>query len=78
MAKARTPLSGRAIPPSRKDGEGKAIGNRILQGLSKKECSQILDSLELVRLKLHQVLHEAGEVIKSVYFFNNGMGSVLT
>ena len=78
MAKARTPLSGRAIPPSRKDGEGKAIGNLILQGLSKKESSQILDSLELVRLKLHQVLHEAGEVIKSVYFFNNGMGSVLT
>jgi CRP-like cAMP-binding protein len=31
-----------------------------------------------VRLKLHQVLHEAGEVIRSVYFMNNGLGSVLT
>jgi CRP-like cAMP-binding protein len=31
-----------------------------------------------MRLKLHQVLHEAGEVIKAVYFLNNGLGSVLT
>lgn len=29
-------------------------------------------------MKLHQVLHEAGEAIKSVYFLNNGLGSVLT
>lgn len=31
-----------------------------------------------MRLKLHQVLHEAGEVIKSAYFMNDGLGSVLT
>ncbi|HET9308312.1 MAG TPA: Crp/Fnr family transcriptional regulator [Candidatus Sulfotelmatobacter sp.] len=29
-------------------------------------------------MKLHQVLHEAGEAIKSVYFLNDGLGSVLT
>ncbi|HKU24177.1 MAG TPA: Crp/Fnr family transcriptional regulator [Candidatus Sulfotelmatobacter sp.] len=29
-------------------------------------------------MRLHQVLHEAGESIKSVYFLNNGLGSVLT
>src|SRR5947209_1909062 len=28
-------------------------------------------------LKLHQVKHEAGEVIRSAYFMNEGMGSVL-
>jgi CRP-like cAMP-binding protein len=31
-----------------------------------------------MRLKPHQVLHEAGEVITSVYFMNSGLGSVLT
>jgi CRP-like cAMP-binding protein len=30
-----------------------------------------------VRLKLHQVLHEAGETIKSGYFVNTGLMSVL-
>ena len=29
-------------------------------------------------MKLHQVLHEAGEAIRSVYFLNDGLGSVLT
>ncbi len=38
----------------------------------------MLSAAEFVRLKLHQVLHEPGEIIKSVYFLNNGLGSVLT
>ena len=29
-------------------------------------------------MRLHQVLHEAGETIRSIYFLNNGLGSVLT
>jgi len=66
------------FPPSRKDGDGKAIGNHILLALSRQECAQLFSSLEFVRLKLRQVLHEAGEVIRSAYFLNNGLGSVLT
>ncbi len=38
---------------------------------------QVLSKLELVRLKLHQVIHEAGETIKSGYFVNAGVISVL-
>jgi CRP-like cAMP-binding protein len=34
--------------------------------------------MEFVRLKLHQVLHEPGEAIRSGYFLNNGLGSLLT
>jgi CRP-like cAMP-binding protein len=64
-----------AKPPS--DGDGKAIANKILLSLSRKECSQILPKLEFVRLKLHQVLHEAGETIKSGYFVNAGLMSIL-
>ena len=62
----------------RKDGDGNGIGNLILLALPQQESTQLFPSLEFVRLKLHQVLHEAGEVIKSAYFMNNGLGSVLT
>jgi CRP-like cAMP-binding protein len=33
--------------------------------------------LEFVRLRLRQVLHEVGDTIRSVYFLNQGIGSVL-
>ena len=56
----------------------KEIGNLILRSLPRAECAEIFSSLEFVRLKLHQVLHEAGEAIKSAYFMNDGMCSVLT
>ena len=65
-------------PPTRKDDDGNELRNLILLRLPRPDCPQLFSSLEFVRLKLHQVLHEAGEVIKSVYFLNNGMGSVLT
>jgi CRP-like cAMP-binding protein len=64
-----------AKPPT--DGDGKAISNKILLSLSRKECDQVLSKLELVRLKLRQVIHEAGETIKSGYFMNTGLASVL-
>jgi len=59
------------------DGDGKSIANKILLTLSRKECSQVLPKLEFVGLKLHQVLHEAGETIKSGYFVNSGLMSIL-
>ncbi len=60
------------------DENGKPIGNLILRGLPPTEAGKISPALEFVRLKLHQVLHESGETIKSVYFLNQGLGSVLT
>jgi CRP-like cAMP-binding protein len=56
----------------------KEIGNLILRSLPRAECARVFSALEFVRLKLHQVLHEPGEVIKSCYFMNDGMCSVLT
>jgi CRP-like cAMP-binding protein len=41
------------------------------------ECRQLLPELELVRLKLHQVIYEAGETMKSGYFVNTGILSIL-
>jgi CRP-like cAMP-binding protein len=59
-------------------GEEKEIGNLILSSLPQNESAQVLSAIEFVRLRLHQVLHEAGETIKSVYFLNEGLASVLT
>jgi CRP-like cAMP-binding protein len=69
-------------PPSvptkpRNDGDGNAISSKILLHLSRNECQQLLPELELVRLKLHQVITEAGETMKSGYFVNTGILSVL-
>jgi CRP-like cAMP-binding protein len=78
MAKDRS-VSTKAIPQLvRKDGDGKAIGNLILLALPRQECTRLFPLLEFVRLNLHHVMHEAGEVIKSAYFMNDGLGSVLT
>src|SRR5258707_7336184 len=63
-----------AIPA---DGDGNSVHNKILLSLSKEDLGRVLPRLELVNLKLHQVLHEAGQTIKSGYFMNDGMISVL-
>lgn len=60
------------------DGRSREIGNLILRALPRSESVRIFSSLEFVRLKLHQVLHETAEVIRSGYFLNDGMSSVLT
>ena len=60
------------------DGDGRDVGNIILRSLPRKESAQLFPFLEFVRLQLHQVLHEAGEAIRSGYFLNSGLGSVLT
>ena len=67
-----------SLNSARMDGDGKGIGNLLLLNTPPREWERLYPLLELVRLRLHQVLHEAGESIKSVYFLNNGLGSVLT
>jgi CRP-like cAMP-binding protein len=59
------------------DLDGNPIGNKILLGLSDEDRRQVVSRLEFVRLKLHLVLHEAGETIKSGYFINAGLMSIL-
>src|SRR5258707_9424945 len=72
----RPPISA-SVPKAPSDGDGHAVANKILLSLPPKERDQVLSKLELVRLKLHQVIHEAGETIKSGYFVNAGVISVL-
>lgn len=67
-----------ASTPRPHEEDQREIGNLILRSLPRGEITQILPSLEFVGLKLHQVMHETGETIKSGYFLNEGLGSVLT
>jgi len=62
----------------RRDDDGNHIHNEILRDLPSKEFDGLASKLEFVRLQAHQVLHEAGDTIKSAYFCNSGMFSVLS
>jgi len=77
--KTSTPVhSSKTVPETRRvDSDGNVVSNKILLSLSREEFNQVLPKLELVRLKLHQVIYEAGETIKSGYFVNDGVISVL-
>jgi CRP-like cAMP-binding protein len=66
------------LPPSNRDGDGNHIHNQILLDLPPEESDKLFPKMELVQLKLHQVIHEAGATLKSGYFCNSGMFSVLT
>jgi CRP-like cAMP-binding protein len=75
--KPRLPKKSSAPPPSA-DGDGNQIDNQILIGLPQKESEQILPELEFVRLKTHQLLHESGDTLKSAWFCNSGLVSILS
>jgi CRP-like cAMP-binding protein len=69
--------TGRGSASTRKDSDGNQVYNEILLALPRTESDAVLPKVEFVRLKLHQVIHEAGETLKSVYFCNSGMFSIL-
>ena len=78
MLKSRSVSIKESLNSAKNDGDGKGIGNLLLLAIPRQDLARLSPLLELVRLKLHQVLHEVGEPIKSVYFLNSGLGSVLT
>lgn len=68
----------RSTARQRHGGDGHQIGNAILLSLPPGEFAALMPLMELMRLKLHQLFQEAGEAIKSCYFLNDGLASVLT
>lgn len=60
------------------DGGGNQIYNEILRELPRTEYGIVFPKLELVRMKPRQVLHEAGDSLKSAYFCNTGLISILS
>ena len=65
----------RAVP--RRDGDGNLVLNKILLQLPPGEFDLLSSGLEFVRWKRIQVVHEAGETLKSAYFCNSGMFSMV-
>jgi CRP-like cAMP-binding protein len=74
----RPGLSPTSRKPSLTDGHGNSIRNEILLGLAGTDGESLFSKLELVRLKVHHLLHETGDALKSVYFCNSGMISILS
>jgi CRP-like cAMP-binding protein len=69
----------RPVSPSpQTDGDGNHIHNQLLADLPANECEVACSEIEFVRLNLHQILHEPGDTLKSAYFCNSGLVSILS
>jgi CRP-like cAMP-binding protein len=78
MAKSTRPLTTvrpQKVPMSDRDGNG--VKNEILLALAGPEREALLAQLEFVRLKPGQLLHEVGDTMRSAFFVNNGLISIL-
>jgi CRP-like cAMP-binding protein len=78
MASTLRPSTKVSAKPSSRDGDGNHIHNHILLGLPPKERELLFPKLEFVRLKTHHVLHEPGDTLKSAYFCDTGLISILS
>src|SRR5712675_3068555 len=76
-SKPRPPTNLYPKPPSL-DGDGNHIHNEILIGLPPRESELLFPKLEFVRLMTHHVLHEPGDTLKSAYFCDSGLVSILS
>jgi CRP-like cAMP-binding protein len=72
----RSPKRSHDLP--RSDGRAKQIYNEVLRELPRNEFESVFPKLELVRLQPRQVLHDAGDTLKSAYFCNSGLISILS
>ena len=60
------------------DASGHHIRNEILLGLSRADLNLLLPRLEHVRFEVGHVLHETGDTLKSAYFVNSGLVSLVS
>ena len=70
MVKRRPPSANRPPPTDN--------ANLLLAALPADEYKRILPSLDLVPLKLKNIIHRAGDPIEHVYFPGGGFCSMLT
>jgi CRP-like cAMP-binding protein len=58
--------------------DGNRVYNEILLQVPENEAEIIFPQLEYMRLNTHHLLHEAGDKVKSAYFCNSGIVSILS
>jgi CRP-like cAMP-binding protein len=78
MANNSRPSTTISLQAASSDGDGNHIHNEILLGLPTKESDLLFPKLEFVRLMTHHVLHEPGDTLKSAYFCDSGLISILS
>jgi CRP-like cAMP-binding protein len=78
MANKSRPPAKLSPPPPIPNVDGNHIHNEILLGLPPRERELLFPKLEFVRLKTRLVLHEPGDTLKSGYFCNSGLVSILS
>jgi CRP-like cAMP-binding protein len=79
MAKKSLPqVNSRVAKVLHADGDGHPILNKILLDLPAHEAAQVFPTLEFMRLNTNHILHDAGETVRSAFFCNSGMISILT
>ena len=64
-------------PGERTNAEGKPIRNQILLAIPDEEFQNLRGDLQYVNLPQRMVLHEPKEKLKSAYFLNSGMVSLV-
>ena len=64
-------------PVSRLDGNGRQVGNEILNSIPEGEYNLLRAELEFIQLPHHRILHEAGDSIEFAYFLNEGLASLV-
>src|SRR5712692_4298086 len=62
----------------RANGDANHVHNQILLDLPPRESELLFPKLEFVRLMTHHVLHEPGDTLKSAYFCDSGLVSILS
>src|ERR1022692_3530826 len=74
---ARAPTS-RTQELPRSDGDGNLLHNEILLNLPQNEHEIVFPTLEFMRLNGRHLIHEVGDTLKSAYFCNSGIISILS
>ena len=75
--RSRPPTKSSSKPPVA-HGDGSHIQNEILLALPPRERELLYPKLEFMRLNTHHVLHDPGDTLKSAYFCNGGLVSILS
>lgn len=78
MANRARPSAKSQSKPPILTGDRNPVYNEILRKLPPREFELLSSKLEFVRLKTHHLLHEPGDTLKSAYFCNSGLISILS
>src|SRR5437660_8046478 len=70
------PIAKSVIQPRPSDNGNRILGGEILGKLPRAELDLLRPRLECAPLRLHQILHEAGDKMRFVYCVESGLISV--